>query len=539
MRTLTELDKKVLRAEFPQLSFSEDADIDRYFELRSLGDQRQALDIYNRTLLVKYPQKERRVLLMSYYRKRDVRFKEVLADALAELAQKKIQEIKKIIDFFAAAVAPLDLTDVRTLIRVCEKIVRSISLNRFESVHFSRKHTHYAQWLLYREKEMEKAADIIRMYVTDTLSSVRTFRQESHTRATYGFCTEAHGTDTSSTIDFSQLVFTAEQVRTIEIAKTITKIEDRVLAYAIKYWHRYDDRAFENTVLLYSRKYKTHHYNIFHSIKTGRSHQWKDEDILHLVLAHVASGYYYSISGDLYLQRNWHWLKARLVERAEHHHQKGKKVPATHRRSSTPHARKTAGTRARTRARKKELPALPSEKISKKDSGESKQKDETAGMERVFRHNTKNVRTCSSRASRTGTHAEARHSDIVTSSPVHQEGAATVERSSPPEETVESIAHIVKRITGKDYGVYRELFFKEVRTAIRTVLNRATVRRGLRLRARKNNAEDTIYHFLHAHYDDPYQRWPNSHEYQQVHTLGFSIHSLEPIIVTWAESEGL
>ena len=43
MRKLTVLDVYILKQEFPQLSLTEDLDIERYFEFRSLNRQAEAL----------------------------------------------------------------------------------------------------------------------------------------------------------------------------------------------------------------------------------------------------------------------------------------------------------------------------------------------------------------------------------------------------------------------------------------------------------------------------------------------------------------
>ena len=44
---ITELEKQVLKQEYPQVSLSEDLDIERYFELRKTGHLNEALLLYN------------------------------------------------------------------------------------------------------------------------------------------------------------------------------------------------------------------------------------------------------------------------------------------------------------------------------------------------------------------------------------------------------------------------------------------------------------------------------------------------------------
>ena len=98
-----------------------------------------------------------------------------------------------------------------------------------------------------------------------------------------------------------------------------------------------------------------------------------------------------------------------------------------------------------------------------------------------------------------------------------------------------SIAETVKKVTGKSYGIYRDLFFKEVRSAIRTILQHSAVQKLSFFGSEQNNAENIIYRFLETHYDNPYQQWQGSTEQSEVFEQGFRIDSLEPIIRLWAK----
>ena len=99
-----------------------------------------------------------------------------------------------------------------------------------------------------------------------------------------------------------------------------------------------------------------------------------------------------------------------------------------------------------------------------------------------------------------------------------------------------SIAETVKKVTGKSYGVYRDLFFKEVRSAIRTILQHSAVQKLSFFGTEQNDAENIIYEFLETNYDNPYQQWQSSAEQAAVFEQGFRIHSLEPIIRLWAQN---
>ena len=306
---ITELEKQVLKQEYPQVSFSEDLDIERYFELRKTGHLNEALLLYNGKLKRKYPDDSMRYELMSSYRQRSHRFQELLTENLINLAQKTIMQIKQVIGFITEKTANLDTNDVYNVIQECEKIVSSISSDRFASISFTEKYARYANIIGFKQSAMKKSAELIRLYVTDTLSSVKAYRDEQdeilsrqkRERASY---------KPPTTFDFSKIVFTKEQVDAIIISPDIKRIEDQVIAYTLKYWPVYADGGFENIVLLYSRKYRTNNFNIFQAVKVGRFRSWRDEEILQAVLLNLVNGYYYSISGDLYLQREWAKVKA-------------------------------------------------------------------------------------------------------------------------------------------------------------------------------------------------------------------------------------
>ena len=104
-----------------------------------------------------------------------------------------------------------------------------------------------------------------------------------------------------------------------------------------------------------------------------------------------------------------------------------------------------------------------------------------------------------------------------------------------PKEGQLSIADTVKKVTGKSYGIYRELFFKEVRTSIRAILQYSAIHKLSFFGSEQNNAEDIIYQFLETNYDNPYQQWQGSQDQADVLEEGFRIDSLEPIIRHWAQ----
>ena len=501
MRQLTELDVYILKQEFPQLSLTEDPDIERYFEFRSLNRQAEALRLYNTKLIHRYPDNKMRVRLMTYYRKRDYRFHILLTDSLVQLANRTVIQVKRVIIFFADTIAPLKHAAVYTIIKVCEKVINAISSDRFAAIAFTEKYARYAERLKYHVSDMQQAADIIRMYITDTISSVRAYREERDRKDAQDKARRALHKEKTSVVDFSKIIFTKGQIAAIIIPSSIFRIEDKVLAYIMKYWNRYADGAFENMLLLYSRKYGTNHYAIFHAIKIGRTRNWKDEELLHAVLANVAQGYYYSITGDLYLQRAWKELKLKMEPTAP----QVKVLPA-------PSARKAKPSKRSKQQRKKMIPEA---------ADKSKKEEPVEQVQKALKAISIN---------------DASDEPSVKSATPITPASVQIYLINEPKNLPISIAETVKKITGKSYGIYRDLFFKEVRSAIRTILQHSAVQKLSFFGNEQNNAENIIYQFLETNYDNPYQQWQGSKEQADVFAQGFRIESLEPIIRLWAQN---
>ena len=542
MRQLTELDIYILKQEFPQLSLTEDPDIERYFEFRSLNRQAEALRLYNTKLVHRYPDNKIRVQLMTYYRKHDYRFHILLTDSLVQLADRTVIQVKRVIVFFADTIAPLKRAEVYTIIKVCEKVINAISPNRFAAISFTEKYTRYAEKLKYHAADMRQAADIIRMYITDTISSVREYREEQDRKNAQEQTRRALQKAKASVVDFSKIVFTKEQIAAITIPSSIIRIEDKVLAYTMKYWNRYADGAFENILLLYSRKYGTNHYAIFHAVKVGRVRNWKDEELLHAVLANVAQGYYYSISGDLYLQRAWKQLKLNLEPSSPPSQAKGLPVPAVKKAKAAKRSKKQTEKKAVQKTDKAEKVPSAKRKQRKEEKIIPADAVSVSGAAMPSAKKVLQKNTVAASESRKSTKPVAAAS-ILESGKIAQEQAVGEKASSSvqiypinePKGLPVSIAETVKKVTGKSYGIYRDLFFKEVRSAIRTILQHSAVQKLSFFGSEQNNAENIIYRFLETNYDNPYQQWQGSKEQADVFTQGFRIESLEPIIRLWAK----
>jgi uncharacterized protein TP_0793 len=311
----------------------------------------------------------------------------------------------------------------------------------------------------------------------------------------------------------------------------------------MKYWKRYTDGAFENILLLYSRKYGTNHYAIFHAVKVGRVRNWKDEELLHAVLANVAQGYYYSISGDLYLQRAWKQLKLNLEPSAPPSQAKGLPVPAVKKAKVAKRSKKQTEKAAvqETNKAEKETASTRKKKETKKNVQVNSVSVSGAAMPSAKKVLQKNTATApeSRKSTKPVSAASVPESRKTAQEQIVAEKTSASVQIYPinePKGLPASIAETVKKVTGKSYGIYRDLFFKEVRSAIRTILQHSTVQKLSFFGSEQNNAENIIYQFLETNYDNPYQQWQGSKEQADVFEQGFRIDTLEPIIRLWAQN---
>ena len=516
---ITELEKQVLKQEYPQVSLSDDLDIERYFELRKTGHLNEALLLYNGKLKRKYPDDSMRYELMSSYRLRSHRFQELLTANLINLAQKTIMQIKQVIGFITEKIANLDTNDVYNVIQECEKIVSAVSSDRFACISFTEKYARYADIIGFKQAAMKKSAELIRLYVTDTLSSVKAYRDEQdeilsrqkRERAAYR---------PPATLDFSKIVFTKEQVDSIIISPDIKRVEDQVIAYTLKYWPVYADGGFENIVLLYSRKYRTNNFNIFQAVKIGRFRNWKDEEILQAVLLNLVNGYYYSISGDLYLQTEWAILKLSIepVKKKEELIDKTsdaetvleKKVKPKKEKKTHDKKAKTEEVNLENKSQNKEsLPEKKTDKLKKPKLEKNKLKKNELKNDSVKEEN------------------------LVEIQKEESNSPSYFERPKLEMNPSGSISEMIKTMRGDKYQIHKGLFFEGIRPSIRKVLEKSAVQKISMFGNEQNNAENYIYDFFDQNYDNPYQNWGISEQRVQVLKLGFDIKTLEPIIADW------
>ncbi|ULQ58984.1 hypothetical protein K7I13_10715 [Brucepastera parasyntrophica] len=529
MRTLTELQQQILKQEYPHLSLDSDSDVERYFELRKTGKLQEALSLYNSRLKQKYPDDAQRALLMRFYRSRDPQFQMLFRDSLVTLAERLISRTTYIITFLSKDIDTIDMKDAYSVIKYAEGIIEKISPDRYAAITFTEKYARYAKLLDFHAGEMERTAELIRMYVTNTLESVTEFKKEKEAQRKNQPRKTAQRKELS--FDLSKINFTQDDIRRILIPSTVTRIEDIVIVYCLKYWNEVNDATFERTIFLYSKKYHTKHSEIFQAIKKGRDHNWKDEEILNSVLATVVSGYYYSISGDAYLQKTWAYYKhTRLMNKERPGSRGGVPVPAghadgvqktLHHKTAVKKAVKSAAVK---KAKKERSPAI---EIPAKPRSVPAAPQKPAAAKTVLQ-----PKTGPQNVPRRVIKTDKSIKPVTPFKPV--KGPAMSASPAAPAFVPNSIADIIKKMTGKTYTVYKDMFFRKIRPAIRMILSSSNDRKNSGFFGnRQNDAEEQIYSFLFKHYEDPYQNWSNSEEYKTVRDLGYHIPDIEPVISCW------
>jgi hypothetical protein len=510
--TIPEIQDELLRLEYPYLLPDHDPDIERYYYLRNTSRSKDALNLYQNRLKPRYPNDEFRTALLRCYRSRSPLFKQLLARAYRFLGEQALERVRRIIAYIAEKAAAYDSKDVYSTIRAAEDILRFLPPDRYEAAMGIDRFIRYAEAMNFELKSMTRAGELIRSYLSDSLSVVQSERrrrenlqrqmiEEEQRRLTdadwesYRLQKE-HGKN--SLIDFSSITFSPADLARIEIPKRFTRIEDQTLAYCVKYWNLVNDSAFERILFLYSRKYGTKNYDVYMAIRRGLHNKSKDDEILNSVMSALITGYYYSVQGDQYLQRNWNAIKAVLTQ--------PKTVQAPQSLSSKAVVQVPAAASAQKKMPKKKKAAAKKRDAAKKKTVIKKQ---AAPKEKVA-------------------------APVKNKKPVPaKKPSARIFRPrsvvSKPRETLKpggSVSDRLRELSGHSYDVFQDRFLAKVRGAIRKILS---VGKG-RFFVPPEDAENLIYHFLKTHYADPYMNWENSEERGALQALGFNLDSLIPVI---------
>ncbi|MFQ3546772.1 MAG: hypothetical protein SNJ56_00405 [Termitinemataceae bacterium] len=552
--SILDLQAELLRTEFPYLTPDHDPDIERYYDLRALGRSQDALVLYQTRLVLRYPNEHLRTSILRAYRTRSPLFPQLLQQAYRMLGQHLLERTKKILKYISIKADSYDETDVYSTIKAAESILAILPRDRYEAVMAMERYSRYARILHYCEASVAKAEALIRAYVTETLSVVE---EERKRRAAAKMQAEqaerrrllaqdkadmvqqrerreqlererlSRGTskqlgparaDVGATrrlpevhIDLNAIRFSAADVARIQIPPTLTKVEDKTLAFCFKYWNLIYDEAFERVLFLYSKKYASQHYEIFSIIKRGRLGGKRDEEILAAIMSQLITGYYYSIQGDRYLQQQWALLKKRLEGKPVQG--SGQEKQSTRPRRGRVHPRSTVGrqTGVLERPRLSETPQARSGESIAAGQGfrttQGPQGDQDS-------HNT------------AGGHVSEPHKETGSRVPRQEVASSQGQPLAVPPLRRYSVSERLMQLSGRTYDVYEDIFFAHLRPAIRRVLSTG---KGLFFTV-PQDAENLIFQYLRDNYHNPYMNWETSAERQSLAQMGFALPSIDPII---------
>lgn len=560
--------REILERVFPDLRYGGDPDVERYFELRAAGRMLDALAVYTGRLKPRYPDDEKRVTLLKLYRLRSPAYHEFLEGLLMERADFIIARLKANIDALCGPLDGVPLKDTYAVLKAVERVARLLPGDEAAALAFTGSFEEYAKLLSYRREDMAKLAYLLSEFYRqaklgedEAPDFVELSRRETEAKRR-----EAEERERQNFFDLSKIEFDEADVRRIEIPAGLERDEDRVLAYCHRYWAYAGDPGFERIVWLYSKKHGTRHYEVFKAIKTGRERKYPDDDILSLVATTIAERYSYTVQGDLYMQAAWRQIKASLYAKPEAaapgaaRDESGKQASARAGGAAPGSPAGKSGSPANSPAGAAETPAGGSTRVAAaRPAGGS-----TAGAARTAVGTAAKAdkpaarRPAASRAAAAARSPEpalratapakpvspaparprstaAREPEAaLTRAPTRRRRAALAPAAGrddpalPPRVAGGSISDRIRKLSGKAYDVYREIFLAKLRPHIRFRLVKARTKAsgGGEL----NRAENLVYEFMAGNYANPYMDWAASEHKATITELGFELPSLDGII---------
>ena len=553
---ISEIQEELFRLEYPNLLPDQDPDIERYFELRSGGRAQDALAVYRSKLLPRYPDDEFRSWLLRAYRSRDPAFRGLLAIGYRMLGARSLERIKKIILFIAGKAESYNEKDLYSTIKAAETIARFLPSGRYEAMAGIERYYRYASVLKLKERSMSKAVELIRGYLSDTLSVIEaerrrrsaaenTAREQERRRLVKADYTsylfqKKHGYG-SVHINPAADGFSEADIARIEIPHC-NRVEDQVLSYCTKYWNLVHDAVFERTLFIYSRKYGKKNYDVFMAIRRGREANHRDDEILAAVIGLLITGYYYSIHGEMYLQRNWNAIKL-AMQKQELQARIGKGSRAASGRlesaaKDVPRSAKPINVKAAAPKHVSRTETAPGLKKLKKLQERQKDGGRQSRFrpERVSAAAAKPEIAAAAPENRTAVQTAARpelkpqRQNPAVAAPPPGERRSPLHGRTPLNTGLEkaggSVSDRLKELSGHSYDVYQDRFLAKARGVVRKVLRTG---RG-RFYTPPEEAEDLVYAFLKNHYSDPYMNWENSADRKKLLSMGFDLPSISRVI---------
>jgi hypothetical protein len=592
---------ELLRAEFPMLRPDQDPDIERYFELRAAGRPGDALALYEARLRPRYPDDAFRAGLLRSYRLRDGGYARGLAIAYARLGDRLLERVKRTLKYIALRTQDFDPSDAYSTLKAAEGVLAMLPRERFEAIAALERLRRFAGLLDFYAEPLAVAEELVRAYLNEAIDVVEDERRRrqaereaaaaerrrrliaadragwesdlAKARAAAAARAQAGAprrppsaaAPPRPVFDWSRLRFSAADVARIQIPPGLTSLEDKTLAYCFKYWRLVDDVAFERTLFLYARKNGTKHYEVFRAIQVGRRSGRRDEEILAAVSSILTVGYYYSIRGDVYLQRAWARLKAGFEKPplaveppslAPPAVSPQTRTPSTVRRDSPLPFASVPAVRPRRRGpQRRQLVIAADPPASVRSAAVVSARPPALAAAPPAAAETKSLRAAPPVATTsTAPPAAAETKSLRAAPPPYGAapppyGAApSPYGAAPPPASLDlppsaapaqacsdrttggSVADRLCRLSGRSYDVYQERFLAKVRPAIRRVL--ADHRGGGRqlFVAVSLEAEEIVFQFLKDHYADPYMDWERSAARTRLAASGFELPAIDPVI---------
>jgi hypothetical protein len=548
--------EELLRLEYPALLPDHDPDIERYYYLRSRGYARDAMVIYQTRLRVRYPDDNFRTILMRCYRSRDPTYHKLLILGYRSLGERCLERVKRAIRYIAEKADSYNERDAYSTIKAAEDILLLFPGDRYEATAGIDRYLRYAQNLNFCLPAMSRAANLIHAYLSQSLSVVeeernrrdearrlaRTEEVQRQIQADWeNYFRQKSAPQRGVTIDLSSVVFSPGDLERIEIPRSMSRFEDQTLAYCTKYWNLINDSAFERILLLYSRKYSTKNYDIFLAIRRGRLNNHRDDEILGAVMSTLVTGYYYSIRGDKYLQRQWNIIKLSIEQNSPTVSPSLSQVPAGQASAAqVPATRspavRTAGSRAQVKTARKTAPAKTAGPRKKAAAGDSlrggKKKKKAPSLSTLKEKKTAPKKQRESPDKSPEIMVKKMNQKIKKTQAAHPAltSASQIKSRAPKGATIPSaggsVSDRLRELSGRSYDLYQDRFLVYARPAIRKILSAG---KGLFFKI-PEEVEDLIYNFLKTHYADPYMNWKDSKERQTLAAMGFNLETLIPII---------
>lgn len=514
---IREIDKQILELVYPELKYGEDPDIERYFDYRSQGRMFDALVIYQSKLKPRYPDDAKRIELLALYRKKSPLFSQYLYELLSERAGIIIRQLKINLDALLMPLENISLKNTYRVLKAVETIARLLPEDNEQALDMLSFYETVSQILQYRTKAFKKLCKLLSDFYEQTaikeleafdfLSLNESALLEQKRR-------EEEYRKHANYFDISKIEFDEADRQAIEISPRLERNEDKVLAFCYKYWLRIDDAAFERIVFLYSQKYRSKHYDIFRTIKFCRKRKYSDDDILTMVATALSTDYSYTVQGDIYMQETWRRLKSNLYGTEK---PQAIKTTTPSQISVAPVAKTmtpvttnnvvASGSPKKVpseqkheiRASKRTIPVL--QPVKKQETPKKTNKESLSLVKELERRRkllTKPIK------------------------PLHQEKAHLIYTGS--------ISDKIRKISGRSYDVFQDLFLSKVRTFIQDALHKARIPGEKGLGDKLGMAEDLVYACMKKNYLNTYFDWPNSHEYKQLKEYGFDLQTLDGII---------